>query len=90
MKMCQHAVGTKATLRSERDSFEEAMECLKDDLSQAQIAHNEAEAQEQEVIANCQCMLKVFKIKKYKEQYEDGKCGSSLKYSLWVVSEVLA
>ena len=71
----QRADGAKASLRSERDTFEEVMECLTDDLGRAQIAFDEAEAREHVIIAECQCMLKVFKFKKYKEGYEDGKCG---------------
>jgi len=62
-EMRQCAKGAKATLRSERDVFEEKVEYLKDDLSQAQIAHDEAEAREQEAIPDCQCTLKVFKFK---------------------------
>jgi len=62
------------------------MEYLKNDLSQAQIAHDDAEAREQEVIVDCQCMLKVFKFKKYKEGYEDGKRGTPPKYSLHIRS----
>ena len=80
--MHQHAEGVEATLRSEQDAFEETMECLNDDLSRAQIALNEAEACEQEAIADCQRVLKVFKFKKHEEGYEDGKRRASLKYSL--------
>jgi len=53
------------------------MEHLNDDLSQAQIALNEAKTHEQEAIVDCQRTLKVFK---FKEGYEHGKCGASLKY----------
>ena len=67
-------------MRSEWNAFEEAKECLSDDLNQALIALGEAEAREQEVIADCQHVLKVFKFKKYKEGYEDGKCGVSPRY----------
>ena len=74
-EMRQRAEGAKATLRSERDAFEETVEYIKDDLSRAQIAHDEAEAREQEAIADCQRALKVFKFKKYKERYEDGNVG---------------
>ena len=55
------------------------MEHLNDDLSQAQIAFNEAKMREQEAIVDCQRTLKVFK---FKEGYEHGKCGASLKYLL--------
>jgi len=55
------------------------MECLNDDFGRAQIALDEAEAREQEVIADCQYTLKVFKFKMYKEGYEDGKREASLK-----------
>jgi len=58
------------------------MECLNDDLGRAQIALDEAEAREQEAVVECQRALKVFKFKKYKEGYEDGKCEVSPKYSL--------
>jgi len=37
-EMQQHAEGTEATLRSERDVFEEVRECLNDDLSWVLIA----------------------------------------------------
>ena len=37
---------------------------------------------EQEAVADCQCVLKVFKFRKYKEGYIDEKHGASLKYSL--------
>ena len=77
---CQRADNAKATLRSERDAFEEAIECLNDDLGRTQIALNEAEAREQEAIVDCQRTLKVFKFK-YKERYEDEKRGTSPKYS---------
>jgi len=40
---CQRADNAKATLRSERDAFEEAIECLNDDLGRTQIALDEAE-----------------------------------------------
>ena len=76
------ADGTEATLRSKRDVFEEAMECLNDDLGRTQIALDEAEAHEQEAVVECQRALKVFKFKKYKEAYEDEKHEVSLKYSL--------
>ena len=58
------------------------MECLKDNLSRAQIAHDEAETREQEAITDCQCTLKMFKFEKYKEGYEDGKRGAPPRYSL--------
>jgi len=83
---CQHAEGTEATLRSEQDAFEETMECLNDDLSRAQITLDEAKAREQETVADCQRALKVFKFKKYKEEYEDGKHGAFSKYALDVGS----
>ena len=41
-----------------------------------------AEACEQKAVAECQHALKVFKFKKYKEGYEVGKRGVSMKYSL--------
>jgi len=56
----------EATLRSERDTAEEVKVCLTDDLNRVQIALEEAEAHEQEVIADCQHELKVFKFKMYK------------------------
>ena len=59
--MHQRAEGAESTLRSEQDTFEEAMECLKDNLS---LAHDEADAREQEAIVDCQYILKVFKFKK--------------------------
>ena len=40
------ADGAEATLKSERDVFEEAIECHNDDLGRAQIALDEAEARE--------------------------------------------
>jgi len=86
--MCQRAEGAEATLRSERDAFEEAMEYLKDDLSRAQTAHDEAEAREEEAKADCQQTLKVFKFKKYKEGYKDGKRGAPPKYSLNIGSSL--
>ena len=52
---------------------------LKMTLNRAQIAHDEAEAHEQEAIADCQRTLKVFKFKKYKEGYEDRKHRAPLK-----------
>ena len=52
-EISQRAEGAKATLRSERDAFEEAMEYLKDDLSPAQTAQDEVEAREQEAIVDC-------------------------------------
>ena len=85
-EMRQHAEGVEATLRFKRDAFEEAMEYLKNDLSRAQIAHDETEAREQEHITDCQHMLKVFKFKKYKEEYEDEKSRAPPKYSLDVGS----
>ena len=71
-KIHQHAEGAETTLRLERDTFEET-ECLEDDLSRALIAQDEAEAHKQEAINHCQRVVKVFKFKKYKERYEDGK-----------------
>ena len=65
--------GAEATLRSERDTFEEVMECHKDDLSQVHITHDKVEAREKKAIADCRYTLKVFKFKKYKEEYENGK-----------------
>ena len=78
----QRADGAEAILRSERDAFEEAVECLNDDLGRAQIALDEAEAREQEAMADCQRMLKVLKFIKYKKGYEGEKRGASPKYSL--------
>ena len=69
----QRAEKAEATLRSERDAFEKATECLNDELTRAQIAQDEADAHEQEAKANCERVLKVFKFKKYKDGYEDGK-----------------
>ena len=63
-KMRQRAEGAEATLRSERDAFEEAQECLKDDLSRALVAQDEEEAREQATIDHCQRTVKVFKFKK--------------------------
>jgi len=83
-EMRQRVEWAEATLRSKRDTFEEMMEYLKDDLSRVQIAHDEAEAKvhKQEAIADCQHALKVFKFKTYTEGYEEGKRGEPLKYSL--------
>ena len=75
-------------MRSEQEAFEKIMEYLKDDLSQAQITHDEAEAHEQEAIADCQHALKVFKFQKDKEGYEDGKCGAPPRYSLDIGSSL--
>jgi len=57
-------------------------ECLTNDLNRVLIALEEAEAREQEAIADCRHTLNVFKFKKYREGYEDRKRGG--------VSEVLA
>ena len=72
-EMHQRAEEAEATLRSERDAFEKATECLNDELTRAQIAQDEADEREQQAIADCERVLKVFKFKKYKEGYEDGK-----------------
>ena len=87
-EMHQRAERAEATLRSKRDAFEEVMEYLKDDLSQAQSTHDEEEERDQEAIADCQRMLKVFKFKKYKEGYEDERGGTPLKYSLDIGSSL--
>ena len=57
----QRADGVKATLRSGRDAFEEAIECLNDNLGRAQITLDEVKVREQEVVAECQRTSKVFK-----------------------------
>jgi len=80
--MCQRAEEAEATLRSEWDTFEEARDCLKDDLSRALIAQDAVEAQEQVMIDHYLKAVKVFKYKKYKEGYKDGKRGASLRYPL--------
>ena len=72
----------EAALRLERDAFNKVRECLINDLNWVQIVLEKAEACEQEAVADCQHALKVFKFKKYKERYEDVKCGVSLRYSL--------
>ena len=64
-----------AALRSERDAFEEVRECLTDHLNWMQIALEEAEACEQEAIADCQPTLKVIKFKKYKKGTKTGDVG---------------
>ena len=61
-------------------------ECLINDLNWMQIVLKKAEACEQEAVADCQHELKVFKFKKYKKGYEDGKHGVSPRYSLDVES----
>jgi len=76
----------EAALRSKRDAFEEVRKCLTNDLDRVQIALKEAEAHEQVVVVDCQHALKVFKFKKYKKGYEDGKHGVSPRYSLDVES----
>ena len=73
--MWLRAEETEATLRSERDAFAEVRECLTDDFDRVQIALEEAEAREQEAVADCQHALKLFKFKKYKEGYEDRSVG---------------
>jgi len=78
----QRAESAKATLRSEQNTFEETTKCPNDDLSREHIALDEAESREYEAIADCQYAPKVFKFKKYKEGYKEGKCGASPKYSL--------
>ena len=62
-------------MRSEQEAFEKIMEYLKDGLSQAKITHDEAEAREQEAIADCQCTLKVFKFKNIKRDTKMGSMG---------------
>jgi len=81
-EMRQRAEETEAALRSERDAFEEAKKCLNDNLNQVQTALEEAEARDQESIADCQHALKVFKFKKYKEGYEDRERGVCRRYPL--------
>jgi len=44
------------------------MEYLNNDLGRVQIALDEAKACKQEAIAKYQCILKVFKFKKYKTE----------------------
>ena len=76
----------EAALRSERNAFEEVRECISDDLNRVQIAHEEAETREWKAVDDCQHALKVFKFKKYKKGYEDGKHGVSQRYSLEIES----
>jgi len=52
-------------------------ECLNNELNQVQIALEEAEAREHEAVADCQYALKMFKFKRYKVEYADGKRGVS-------------
>ena len=54
----------KVARRLERNAFEEAKECLNDDLNQTLIVKEEAEAREQAAIVDCLHELKVFKFKK--------------------------
>ena len=72
-EMRQRAEKAETTLRSERDTFEETKECLGDDLSRALVAQDEAEACKREVVDHCLRAVKIFKFKKYKEGYKDGK-----------------
>ena len=62
-------------MRSEQDAFEEVREFLTDDLNRVQIALEKVEAHEQEVVADCQHVLEVFKFKKYKEGMKKGTVG---------------
>jgi len=55
-------------------------------LNRVQIAFKEAEAREHKAVVDCQHELKVFKFKKYKEEYEDGKRGVSPRYLLDIES----
>ena len=75
--MRQRAKKAEVILRIEQDAFEEAKEWLNDDLSRVLIAQDKTETHKQEAIADCQQALKVFKFKKYKEGFEDGKCEVS-------------
>ena len=59
------------------EAFEKARKCLNDDLNWVQIALEEAEAREHEAVADCQYALKMFKFKRYKVEYADGKRGVS-------------
>ena len=65
-KMHQRAERAEGTIRLERDVFEEARECLEDDLSRALIVQDAAEAQEHATIDHYQRMVNVFKFKNYK------------------------
>ena len=62
-KMRQRAEGAEAILGSEKVAFDAVKARLKDDLNQALVAQDEAEACEQEAIDHCQRVLKVFKSK---------------------------
>ena len=52
--MRRRAEEVEATLKLERAAFEEAKECLEDDLSRALITQDMTEAHEQVVIDQCQ------------------------------------
>ena len=72
---CQHIEVAEATLGSERTTFENAKERFEDDLNQALTAKDAVEARVRVVTDQCQWEMKVFKFKKYKNEYEDGKRG---------------
>jgi len=80
--MWLRAEETEATLRSERDAFEEVRECLTDDFDRVQIALEEAEAREQEAVADCQHALRVFKFKVQRGVQRWESVGASPRYSL--------
>ena len=72
----------EATLGSERTAFGVAKESLESDLDQALTAKDATKAHIQQIIDQCQREIKVFKFKKYKDRYEDGKRGSIPRYPL--------
>ena len=80
--MWLHAEKVEAFLRSEQDAFEEVRECLADDLNLVHISLEETKTREHEAVAECQHARNVFKFKKYKEGYEDGKPEVSPRYQL--------
>ena len=51
-------------------------------MDQALTAKDAAEARVRAVIDQCQWEMKVFKFKKYKDRYKDGKRGAALRYPL--------
>jgi len=69
---------------SKRTAFEEAKGSLEDDLDQALIAKDTAEAHTKTITDQCQWEMKVFKFKKYNDGYEDEKRGAALRYLLEV------
>ena len=72
-KMRHHAEMAEATLGSERTAFGVAKESLESDLDQALATKDAMEACVQQIIDQCQRETNVFKFKKYKDGYEDGK-----------------